>query len=57
MYKSTESEQIQMSFFQFNASCGMQLDTQNEWEKMATGCHGKYGNYHMLPCFPEAREM
>ena len=31
MYKSTESEHLQLSFFQFNASCGMQLDCNNEW--------------------------
>ena len=35
MYKSTESEHLQLSFFQFNASCGMQLDSQNEWVKDA----------------------
>ncbi len=35
MYKSSESEHLQLSFFQFNASCGMQLDSQNEWVKAA----------------------
>ena len=35
VYKSTESEHLQLSFFQFNASCGMQLDSQNEWVKDA----------------------
>jgi len=31
VYKSTESKHLQLSFFQFNASCGMQLDCNNEW--------------------------
>ncbi len=35
MYKSTETEHLQLSFFQFNASCGMQLDGKNEWIKDA----------------------
>lgn len=35
MYKSTEFEHQQLNFFQFNASCGMQLDSQNEWVKNA----------------------
>ncbi len=35
VYKSTETEQLQLSFFRFNASCGMQLDSQNEWMKKA----------------------
>ncbi len=35
MYKSTEYEHLQMNFFQFNVSCGMQLDSQNEWVKNA----------------------
>ena len=30
MYKYKETEQRQLSFFQFNASCGMQLDNQNK---------------------------
>lgn len=33
MYKSTDYEQIQISFFQFNSSCGMGLDEENEWIK------------------------
>ena len=35
VYKSTEFEHQQLNFFQFNASCGMQLDSQNEWVKNA----------------------
>jgi len=31
VYKSTESKHLQLSYFQFNASCGMQLDCNNEW--------------------------
>lgn len=35
VYKSSETEHIQLNFFQFNESCGMQLDTTNEWIKAA----------------------
>lgn len=33
MYKATDSHQI--TFFDFNQSCGMQLDTDNEWVVLA----------------------
>ena len=33
MYKSTDYEQQQLSFFHFNATCGMALDKNNEWIK------------------------
>ena len=35
MYKSIDSEHQQICFLHFNQSCGMQLDTQNEWVKHA----------------------
>ena len=35
MYKSTDSEQQQLCFLHFNQSCGLQLDTNNEWVKHA----------------------
>lgn len=34
MYKTTEM--VQISFFDFNQSCGLQLDPENEWIKRAT---------------------
>ena len=33
MYKSTDYEQQQLSFFHFNGTCGMALDKSNEWIK------------------------
>lgn len=33
MYKSTDYDQLQISFFHFNSSCGMALDKENEWVK------------------------
>ena len=35
MYKPTDYEYQQLSFINFNASCGMQLDCENEWFKRA----------------------
>ena len=35
MYKSTDYEQQQISFFHFNQTCGMGLDKENEWIKSA----------------------
>ena len=35
MYKSADYDQQQLSFFHFNSSCGMALDTENEWIKNA----------------------
>ena len=31
MYKSTDYDQWQLSFFHFNQTCGMALDKENEW--------------------------
>jgi hypothetical protein len=36
MYKPTDFEYQQLSFIHFNASCGMQLDCENEWFKRAS---------------------
>ena len=36
MYKTTDYEYQQLSFINFNASCGMQLDCENEWFKRAS---------------------
>ena len=33
MYKSTDYDQLQISFFHLNSSCGMALDKENEWGK------------------------
>ena len=52
MYKSTESEHLQLSFFQFNASCGMQLDNQNEWVKYANRLPWKAWESSYAPMFP-----
>lgn len=35
MYKSTDYDQQQLSFFHFNQTCGMGLDKENEWVKNA----------------------
>ena len=35
MYKSDDSEHQQLCFLHFNQTCGMQLDTENEWVKSA----------------------
>ena len=35
MYKSTDYDQQQISFFHFNQTCGMGLDKENEWIKSA----------------------
>lgn len=35
MYKSTRNEPRQISFFDFNQSCGMQLDQNNEWIQLS----------------------
>ena len=31
VYKSADYDQQQLSFFHFNSSCGMTLDTENKW--------------------------
>ena len=36
MYKTADYEYQQLSFIKFNASCGMQLDCENEWFKRAS---------------------
>jgi hypothetical protein len=33
VYKPTDFDQQQLSFFNFNSSCGMALDEENEWIK------------------------
>ena len=35
MYKSTDCEYEQLSFINFNMACGMQLDMNNEWIRIA----------------------
>ena len=35
MYKSTDYEHEQLSFINFNMACGMQLDMNNEWIRVA----------------------
>lgn len=35
MYKTPDYEYDQLCFFNFNASCGMQLDPENEWIRIA----------------------
>lgn len=35
MYKSTDYEYEQLSFTDFNTTCGMQLDPKNEWVRIA----------------------
>jgi len=35
MYKSTDYEHEQLSFIKFNMACGMQLDMNNEWIRIA----------------------
>ena len=35
MYKSTDYEHEQLSFINFNMACGMQLDMNNEWIRIA----------------------
>ena len=52
VYKSTESEHLQLSFFQFNASCGMQLDSQNEWVKNANRLPWKVWEASYASMFP-----
>ena len=52
MYKSTDSEHQQLSFFQFNASCGMQLDSQNEWVKSANRLPWKVWEASYASMFP-----
>ncbi len=52
MYKSTESEYLQLSFFQFNASCGMQLDSKNEWIKDANRLPWKVWESSYASLFP-----
>ena len=36
MYKSSEHEYVQLCFTGFNATCGMQLDPENEWVKKSS---------------------
>ena len=36
MYKSTDYEYEQLNFVNFNATCGMQLDAENEWLRMSS---------------------
>ncbi len=52
VYKSTDSEHQQLSFFQFNASCGMQLDSQNEWVKNANRLPWKVWEASYASLFP-----
>ena len=52
MYKSTDSEHQQLSFFQFNASCGIQLDSQNEWVKDANRLPWKVWEASYASMFP-----
>lgn len=52
VYKSTDSEHQQLSFFQFNASCGMQLDNQNEWVKNANRLPWKVWEASYASMFP-----
>ena len=52
VYKSTDSEHQQLSFFQFNASCGMQLDSQNEWVKDANRLPWKVWEASYASMFP-----
>ena len=52
VYKSTDSEHQQLSFFQFNASCGMQLDGQNEWVKDANRLPWKVWEASYASMFP-----
>ena len=35
MYKPTDYEHEQLSFINFNMACGMQLDMNNEWIRIA----------------------
>ena len=35
MYKTTDYDYEQLSFTNFNTTCGMQLDQNNEWIKLA----------------------
>ena len=35
MYKTPDYEYEQLSFFNFNATCGMQLDPENEWIRIS----------------------
>ena len=35
MYKPTDYDYEQLSFINFNTTCGMQLDQDNEWIKLA----------------------
>jgi len=43
---------MQLSFFQFNASCGMQLDSQNEWVKNANRLPWKAWEASYASMFP-----
>mgnify|MGYP007069921806 CR=1 FL=1 len=35
MYKTTDYEYEQLSFINFNMACGMQLDMNNDWIRIA----------------------
>ena len=37
MYKTPDYEYEQLSFTSFNATCGMQLDPDNEWIRISKG--------------------
>ena len=36
MYKTSDYENVQLSFVNFNTTCGMQLDVDNEWIQKAS---------------------
>ena len=55
VYISSESEHLQLSLFQFNASCGMQLDDQNEWNKSANRLPWKAWETSNTSLFPRIK--
>ena len=52
MYKSTDYEHEQLSFFNFNMVCGMQLDMNNEWIRIAQQLPWKAWEALYVPIFP-----
>ena len=54
MYKTADYEYQQLSFINFNASCGMQLDCENEWFKRASQLPWKAWEALYAALFPSA---
>ena len=52
MYKSTDYEYEQLSFINFNMACGMQLDMNNEWIRIAQQLPWKVWESLYVAMFP-----